>query len=90
MTKYQALHSHDIQLCIHVCHKQTDIYIFHQANMILFIAINGHGATIHFKWILCSNEQSKLCFCPTESILSDKNRLALPRGRRIFLQSRKI
>ena len=33
MTKYQALHSHDIQLCIHVCHKQTDIYIFHQANM---------------------------------------------------------
>ena len=36
ITKYQALHSHDIQLCIHVCHKQTDIYIFHQANMTLF------------------------------------------------------
>ena len=34
MTKYQALHSHDIQLCIHVCHKQTDIYIFHQANSV--------------------------------------------------------
>ena len=36
MTKYQALHSHDIQLCIQVCHKQTDIYIFHQVNTTLF------------------------------------------------------
>ena len=36
ITKYQALHSHDIQLCIQVCHKQTDIYIFHQVNMTLF------------------------------------------------------
>ena len=36
ITKYQALHSHDIQLCIQVCHKQTDIYIFHQANTTLF------------------------------------------------------
>ena len=53
-----------------------------------FIAINGHGATIHFKWILCSNEQSKLCFCPTESILPYKNQLALSNGRGIFLQSR--
>ena len=36
ITKYQALHSHDIQLCIQVCHKQTDIYIFHQVNTTLF------------------------------------------------------
>lgn len=46
MTKYQALHSHDIQLCIHVCHKQTDIYIFHQANMTLFYSYKwawGHN-----------------------------------------------
>ena len=47
------------------------------------------GATIHFKWIFCSNEQSKLCFCPTESILPDKNQLALSHGRGIFLRSRK-
>ena len=40
--------------------------------------------------ILCSNEQSKLCLCPTESILPDKDQLALPHGRGIFLQSRKI
>ena len=37
-----------------------------------------------------TEEQSKLCLCPTESILPDKDQLALPRGRGIFLQSRKI
>ena len=31
-----------------------------------------------FMRILCSNEQSKLCFSPTKSLLSDRNRLALP------------
>ncbi len=30
--------------------------------------------------ILCSNEQSKLCSCPTKSLLSDKNQLARPSG----------
>ena len=34
--------------------------------------------------ILCSNEQSKLCFGPTKSLLSDRNRLALPHGRGNF------
>ena len=47
-------------------------------------------AAIRRRWILCSSEQSKLCLCPTESILPDKDQLALPRGREIFLQSRKI
>ena len=28
--------------------------------------------------ILCSSEQSKLCPCPTKSLLSDKNQLARP------------
>ena len=28
--------------------------------------------------ILCSNEQSKLCPCPTKSLLSDKDQLARP------------
>ena len=31
--------------------------------------------------ILCSNEQSKLCPCPTKSLLSDKNQLARAEGR---------
>ena len=30
--------------------------------------------------ILCSSEQSKLCPCPTKSLLSDKNQLARPPG----------
>ena len=30
--------------------------------------------------ILCSSEQSKLCPCPTKSLLSDKNQLARPGG----------
>ena len=30
--------------------------------------------------ILCSNEQSKLCPCPTKSLLSDKDQLARPWG----------
>ena len=47
-------------------------------------------AAIRRRWILCSNEQSKLCFCTTEIILPYKNQLALPNGRGIFLQSRKI
>ena len=47
-------------------------------------------AAIRRRWILCSSEQSKLCLCPTESILPDKDQLALPHGRGIFLQSRKI
>ena len=38
--------------------------------------------------ILCSNEQSKLCPCPTKSLLSDKNQLARPEGRGNPLQSR--
>ena len=33
--------------------------------------------------ILCSSEQSKLCPCPTKSLLSDKNQLARPKGGRI-------
>lgn len=37
-----------------------------------------------FMRILCSNEQSKLCFSPTKSLLSDRNRLALPHGRGNF------
>lgn len=37
-----------------------------------------------------TEEQSKLCFCTTEIILPYKNKLALPNGRGIFLQSRKI
>ena len=38
--------------------------------------------------ILCSSEQSKLCPCPTKSLLSDKNQLARPEGRGNPLQSR--
>lgn len=37
-----------------------------------------------FMRILCSNEQSKLCFSPTKRILSDRNQLALPHGRGNF------
>ncbi|MCM1736264.1 hypothetical protein [Bacteroides faecis] len=53
-------------------------------------ARRSRRAAIRRRWILCSNEQSKLCLCPTESILPDKDQLALPHGRGIFLQSRKI
>ncbi|WP_221660786.1 MULTISPECIES: hypothetical protein [Bacteroidaceae] len=53
-------------------------------------ALRSRRAAIRRRWILCSNEQSKLCFCTTESILPYKNQLALPNGREIFLQSRKI
>ena len=53
-------------------------------------ARRSRRAAIRWRWILCSNEQSKLCFCTTESILPYKNQLALPNGREIFLQSRKI
>lgn len=62
ITKYQALHSHDIQLCIQVCHKQTDIYIFHQVNTTLFYSYNGHGATIHFKWISVQTNRASCVF----------------------------
>lgn len=37
-------------------------------------------AAIRRRRILCSNEQSKLCPCPTKSLLSDKDQLARPRG----------
>ena len=37
-------------------------------------------AAIRRRRILCSNEQSKLCPCPTKSLLSDKYKLARPRG----------
>ncbi len=46
-------------------------------------------AAIRRKWILCSSEQSKLCLCPTESLLTDKNQPAsltvegFPHGRRL-------
>lgn len=53
-------------------------------------ARRSRRAAIRRRWILCSNEQSKLCLCPTESILPDKDRLALPHGRGISLRSRKI
>ena len=33
-------------------------------------------AAIRRRWILCSSEQSKLCLCPTESLLTDKNQPA--------------
>lgn len=36
-------------------------------------------AAIRRRRILCSSEQSKLCPCPTKSLLSDKNQLARPR-----------
>lgn len=40
---------------------------------------NRHAASVaqqsDDRRILCSNEQSKLCFCPTESILPYKNNL---------------
>ena len=45
-------------------------------------------AAIRRRRILCSNEQSKLCPCPTKSLLSDKNQLARPEGRGNPLQSR--
>ena len=35
-------------------------------------------AAIRRRRILCSSEQSKLCPCPTKSLLSDKNQLARP------------
>ena len=35
-------------------------------------------AAIRRRRILCSNEQSKLCPCPTKSLLSDKDQLARP------------
>ena len=42
-------------------------------------------AAIRRRRILCSNEQSKLCPCPTKSLLSDKDQLARPNwGERIF------
>lgn len=44
-------------------------------------------AAIRRRRILCSNEQSKLCPCPTKSLLSDKDQLAHP-GRGNPLQSR--
>lgn len=44
-------------------------------------------AAIRRRRILCSNEQSKLCPCPTKSLLSDKDQLARP-GRGNPLQSR--
>ena len=37
-------------------------------------------AAIRRRRILCSNEQSKLCPCPTKSLLSDKDQLARLRG----------
>lgn len=37
-------------------------------------------AAIRRRRILCSNEQSKLCPCPTKNLLSDKDQLARPRG----------
>lgn len=37
-------------------------------------------AAIRRRRILCSNEQSKLCPCPTKSLLSDKDQLARPRA----------
>ncbi len=37
-------------------------------------------AAIRQRRILCSNEQSKLCPCPTKSLLSDKDQLARLRG----------
>ena len=49
---------------------------------------NRHAANVaqqsDDRRILCSNEQSKLCFSPTKSLLSDRNRLALPHGRGNF------
>ena len=45
-------------------------------------------AAIRRRRILCSSEQSKLCPCPTKSLLSDKNQLARPEGRGNPLQSR--
>ena len=39
-------------------------------------ALRSRRAAIRRRWILCSNEQSKLCFCTTESILPYKNQLA--------------
>lgn len=77
ITKYQALHSHDIQLCIQVCHKQTDIYIFHQVNTTLFYSYKWAWSHNPLKVDFCSNEQSKLCLCPTEYFLSDKDLFGL-------------
>lgn len=37
-------------------------------------------AAIRRRRILCSSEQSKLCPCPTKSLLSDKDQLARPWG----------
>ena len=37
-------------------------------------------AAIRRRRILCSSEQSKLCPCPTKSLLSDKDQLARPRA----------
>lgn len=39
---------------------------------------------------LFKRTEQVVSFGPTESILSDKDQLALPHGRGIFLQSRKI
>lgn len=45
-------------------------------------------AAIRRRRILCSNEQSKLCPCPTKSLLSDKDQLAAPGAGGNPLQSR--
>ena len=40
------------------------------------------------KQILCSCEHSKLCFCPTKQVSSDKNATCLPSVGEGSLQSR--
>ena len=89
MTKYQALHSHDIQLCIQVCHKQTDIYIFHQVNTTLFYSYKwawSHNP-LYVDFLFKRTEQ--VVFSAARNFRASQNQLAR-QSRGLFSKVAKI